>query len=132
MAYAIHSHRSQVFTASGLDVLAAIWLIVSPFLLMFNSATIAGNNVILGLIIGGFALARFLSPTRSTVAFSWINALLGVWVLVSPWALQFSHNRAAMTNNVIMGIIVIILACWSAIASGSEHEMQSGNLDLLR
>ena len=123
MAQAIyHHHRGQIFTASGLDVLAAIWLLVSPFVLQFRSSTLMANSVVLGIVIGVLALVRFFSGSYRTAALSWINALLGIWVLISPWVLGFSLAHNAMSNNVLMGIIVIVLSCWSALASVDDHE----------
>jgi hypothetical protein len=118
-------HQGQVATASGLDVLAGIWLLISPFVLGFTAHTAMVNNVIFGIIIGILALIRFFAVSRDTIWLSWLNAVLGLWVLVSPWFLRFGTYRTAATNNVIMGIIVIILACWSAIANtpGSDTRM---------
>ncbi|HVS72296.1 MAG TPA: SPW repeat protein [Phycisphaerae bacterium] len=116
MAYAIR-HQGQSSAASGLDVLAAIWLLISPFVLGFgNLGNAAGNNVILGIIIGILALIRLFNPVR-TVGVSWLNVILGIWVIISPWVLGFDGNATAMTNNVIVGIIVIILAGWSALST---------------
>jgi hypothetical protein len=116
MAYAIH-HRGQVATASGLDILAGIWLLISPFVLAFSRVTGAmANDVVLGIVIGVLAAIRFFGAYRQTWL-SWINALLGVWVLISPWVVGYSFNHVALTINVVLGIIVIILACWSALAT---------------
>jgi 4-amino-4-deoxy-L-arabinose transferase-like glycosyltransferase len=118
MAYVIR-HKGQVMTASGLDVLAGIWLLISPFVLRFSYYGLTQattNNVILGIVIGVLAAIRFFGAYRESWL-SWINAVLGLWVLLSPWILRFSHNSYATTNNVILGIVVIVLASWSALAT---------------
>ena len=121
MAYAVHHpHRGQVATASGLDVLAGIWLLISPFVLHFIVHNATTNNVILGIIVGVLALIRFLG-TDDLPVLSWINVILGIWVLISPWALGFASARVPMTNNVITGIVVIVLAAWSALATQSDR-----------
>lgn len=118
MAYAL-KHPGQTTTASGLDVLAGIWLLISPFILAFGGMNGAvTNNVILGIVIGILALYRFFTPNAANVWVSWLNALLGVWVLISPWVVGFNRSQVAMTNNIILGIIVIILSVWSALSSG--------------
>lgn len=110
-------HSGQVATASGLDILAGIWLIISPFFLAYNSAGRAtSNDVILGIIIAIIAAVRFFGAYEQAWL-SWINVLLGIWVLISPWALGYSNVAAPLWNNVILGIIVIILAAWSALAT---------------
>jgi hypothetical protein len=40
----------------------------------------------------------------------WINLLLGVWVLVSPWVLSFSAQTTARWAHVGIGLIVAVLA----------------------
>jgi hypothetical protein len=116
MAYAMR-HQDQITTASGLDVLAGFWLLISPFALAFESNVSAvTNNVVLGIIIGTLALYRFFSPARHIWA-SWINVLLGIWVMISPFVLGFGDLETAKTNNVAFGMIVIILAGWSGLAT---------------
>lgn len=118
MAYALKT-QPQASVASGLDVLAGIWLLISPFVLAFGNAGAAmANNVVLGIVIGIIALIRLFSPAGTT-GLSWLNALLGLWVLISPWVVGFSNNATAATNNVILGIIVIILALWSGSVSST-------------
>jgi hypothetical protein len=122
VAYAIQHHRAGTVTASGLDVLAGVWLIISPFCMAARTSAITSNNVILGIIIAILAFIRFSNASYRTVGLSWVNALLGIWVLISPWALRFSHIHGAMTNNVCMGIIIIFLSCWSALASVNDRD----------
>jgi len=118
MAYAL-KHPGQTTTASGLDVLAGIWLLISPFVLTFRGVNGAmTNNVVMGIAIGILATYRLFSAAANNAWVSWLNALLGVWVLISPWVLGFSLSNTAMTNNLIVGIIVIILSVWSALSSG--------------
>ena len=52
-----------------------------------------------------------MDPHRSTPASAWtgwINAFLGVWLLISPGVLGFGAVSAALWNNVLIGILVII------------------------
>lgn len=118
MAAIAHArHSAQVTTASGLDIIAGLWLIVSPFFLAYGNLPRAmANDVILGIIIGILALIRFTGAFREGWI-SWINLLLGIWVLISPWALGYASQSVAMRNNVILGIIVILLSGWSALAT---------------
>jgi hypothetical protein len=115
-------HSGQVATASGLDILAGIWLIISPFFLAYaNAPRATSNDVILGIIIASLAAVRFFGAYEQAWL-SWINVLLGIWVLISPWALGYQTVPAPLWNNVILGIIVIILAAWSALATDTSME----------
>jgi hypothetical protein len=122
----IAAHRAQVQTASGLDVLAGIWLIISPFIIGYGALTGATtNDVILGIVIGILAAIRFFGAYEAAFI-SWINVILGIWVLISPWVIGYSTHTGALANNIVMGIIVIILAAWSALATNTELAMEDG------
>jgi hypothetical protein len=43
----------------------------------------------------------------------WLTGLIGIWLIVSPWVFNFASNTEALWNNVIFGIIILILAFWS-------------------
>ena len=45
--------------------------------------------------------------------FLWINIVLGLWLLVAPFVLGYSASSvAALTNDVVLGILVIAGAWW--------------------
>ena len=46
---------------------------------------------------------------------SWANFILGLWLIVAPFALHYRDITAAMWNNVIVGIVVAILAIYRAL-----------------
>lgn len=43
---------------------------------------------------------------------NWVQLVLGLWVLVSPWILGFAEITTALWSNVIIGILVVISALW--------------------
>jgi hypothetical protein len=110
-------HRGQIMTASGIDVLVGLWLIISPWVLAYHSlAAATTNDVIFGIIIAVLAASRFFGAYDIAWP-SWVNVVLGVWILVSPWFLGYSMHMAALWNNVFFGIAVIVLAGWSALTT---------------
>ena len=40
---------------------------------------------------------------------SGINALVGIWMIISPWVVGFNHTGGATWSAVISGIIVLVL-----------------------
>lgn len=122
MAHAIRRYSGQSSAASGLDVLAGIWLLISPFVLHFSSGGgLLTSDVVCGILVIIMALIRFLAPSPATAWASWVNCLLGIWVLISPWVIHtIFASHAARTNNVVTGIVIAILAFWSATASASS------------
>jgi SPW repeat-containing protein len=47
---------------------------------------------------------------------SGINALVGIWMIVSPWVVGFSHDSPVTASAVISGIIVLVLGAIRFIA----------------
>jgi len=39
-----------------------------------------------------------------------VNAIVGVWLILSPWALSFQSDLSAMANAVIVGLLLIAAA----------------------
>ena len=56
---------------------------------------------------------------RSSSGNSWVNLLLGIWVIISPFVLGI-HAPKGIWNNVITGVVVGVLAIirWSMHQSG--------------
>ena len=109
-----HDWRNEVATASGLIVLAGIWLIIAPFVLGYRSGDPYWNDIVFGAIVAVIALVRISGAYRAS-ELSWANAIIGVWLFVSAFWLDASGR--ASWNDVIMGIIVFVLAIASARAS---------------
>lgn len=103
-------------TASGLNVLAAIWLLISPSLMGFAGTALATNVYVVAIIIGILALIRFFSPTPNTNWLSWVNIMLGLWLIISPFIFGFL-GAGILWNAIIFGIIVAALAIWSSTAT---------------
>jgi hypothetical protein len=111
--------RSQVSTASGLNLLVAIWLFISAFVVTAYSPMVT-NNILVGIAV--FILAAIRAGGAYDQGWlSWVNALLGVWTIVSPWAVmggtQTGPSQATIISNVITGAAIVVLGCWSALAS---------------
>jgi hypothetical protein len=103
--------------ASTLNVLAGIWLIISPFILAYSGLRVAmWDTLLVGIVILVFAWVRAASPALH-VGLSWLNLLLGIWLIVSPFVLGYVANRPALWNDTGLGIIVAVLAIVSIVAS---------------
>jgi SPW repeat len=87
--------------SSWVNILLGIWVIVSPFVLAFHSPKAVWSNVITGAVIGILALIRW---SMHQPGWSWLNLILGIWLVISPFVLFASG--VAMWNNVIVGIII--------------------------
>ncbi len=104
---------------SWVIALAGVWEILAPFILGF-AVVPAGlwNNVIVGvvlIILGAWAALTANIGTARTL--DWIAAVVGLWLIVSPFILGTAVITAAIWNDIIVGIIVLILGAWAAMAA---------------
>ena len=98
---------------SMLNIIAGIWLIIAPFILGY--ANIAGalwSDIIVGAAVIIFALVRSTGDPHTTWA-SWANLVLGIWLIIAPFAIGYSAISAALWNVIILGIAVVVFALWS-------------------
>ena len=93
------------------NLILGVWLFISPWALGFSgNATASWNAWIVGIAIVAFAAATVSMPQ---VWEEVVNIGLGVWLVVSPWALKITGERNAEIDAVIVGLLVIVLAAWS-------------------
>lgn len=105
---------SQARTASIVNLVAAIWLLLAPSILQYATANPRTNDLWLGIIVGIVALIRLFTPIRSAVL-SWINTLAGIWLIIAPFVLKYAFN-APRWNDVIVGVVVAGFSIWSLSA----------------
>lgn len=113
------TNNANLRIPSGLNILLGIWLIISPWIYGYTAANGVGgvwNSVIVGIIIAVLAAIRFFGAF-SQAWMSWINALLGLWMIISPWVYNYTLDTGRMWNSIIVGILVVIFGVWSALAS---------------
>ena len=95
--------------ASWIDFVLGIWLIISPFVLGFRmmSGRATIDDVIFGILIAAFSLWTAFKLTKFA---GWLLGLFGLWIVIAPFVLS-THTVAKVTpNDMIVGIIVLILA----------------------
>ncbi|MCK6599088.1 MAG: SPW repeat protein [Bdellovibrionaceae bacterium] len=109
------------------NLIIGVWFFVTPWFVM-NSltpelASIANWNFwIVGLVIAisaGLAL-QDLKPWEE-----WVNLILGVWMMLSPWALGFSIDKNLLMNSVIAGAVVVV---FSGISIPTAQRIQRHHL----
>lgn len=108
--------REDVTTASGLNVVAGLWLILAPFAFDYDADAAVWNDVILGVSVATIAMIRTSGAYREAWL-SWLNGALGAWLIIAPFVLGYSDEGAALSNDILLGVIVAGLAAWSAVSS---------------
>ncbi len=110
---------------SALDFYTAafgLFLFVSPWLFAY-----ADKDARLDLWASGAAIAAI--SIAAIVAFSnweeWLNLLLGLWLIASPWVLGFVHTRA-MHVSIGLGVMVAFMAALELWLVNYEPQYGSG------
>jgi hypothetical protein len=111
------SAREQVSTASGLNVLAGVWLIIAPFVLGYGHGDPYWNDIVFGAIVAAIGAGRLIVSARHAWM-SWLNMIIGAWVFASAFWLD--QTARAGWNDVILGIIVFLLGGAAASAAGAR------------
>jgi hypothetical protein len=114
---------AQARAASGANILLGICLIASPWVFGCSGRSAFFNSVTVGTLVALLAAIRVAS-VRHSVCLSGINLLLGLWTIASPW--YYEANNRALTNDVLIGVLIATFAIWSAIATDTEQSRGSG------
>src|SRR5262245_19339965 len=88
------------------NLILGAFLFFSPWIFGFDAGTVSQNAYISGIVIAVLAIAALAA---FAVWEEWLNLIVGLWALVSPWVLGF-QGTTAMTVHVIIGAAVAILA----------------------
>lgn len=112
-----NNDMSSVKGTSTINLLAGIWLFVSPWVYRAYMMPNAWNSWIVGALIVLFAAIRTSSP-ESTRGVSVLNFILGAWTFISPWVYGYTANTGRFINSLCVGVIVFILGI---VASSMGH-----------
>ena len=88
------------------NLVLGLFLVLSPWLFAYVRRTASTDIWVSGALI-------ILVSIAAIIAFSqwdeWINLGLGIWLIVSPWVLGFTHTKA-MHVSIAVGVAVAYLA----------------------
>lgn len=96
-----------------------LWLLASPALLGYAGTPAAWNAYVASAAIVALAASAAHVPRVSAEV---VNGLLGLWLVVSPFALGFTHMRSVALHTVLMGIMIGSFAVWGAFSNNIRYE----------
>jgi hypothetical protein len=105
---------------NGLVIVVGFWEALAPYTLGYSRTTVATwNAIIIGEVLVALAVvASILDYIGVYQTLDWINAGLGLWLVLAPFILSYSAT-VGMWNDIILGLVIIALATWAALASGN-------------
>jgi len=99
------------------NALLGAWLVVSPWVLGFQSVTVAMvSTVAIGVLLVASSAGAMLLPAAWE---EWLDAILGAALMLAPLLLGFDGVDAALLNALVTGGVVTFLALW-VLASDDE------------
>lgn len=103
MAYVTWKERKDQGIIDIVNLVAGAFLFLAPWLFGFSTETVtAWNAWLVGAVIVALAAAALYA---FAVWESWANLVLGLWLVVSPWALGFAGGHAAW-SHLVPGLVV--------------------------
>ena len=100
-----HIHDRRPLAGGAL----VLWIAISPWFWGFaNSHSAVANHV--SLVFGFGPLALLIANLRPA---AFVTLLGGVWLVVSPWLLGYATDHAAWVNELVTGLLLVVL-CASA------------------
>ncbi len=98
-------------------LLAGIWFAIAPWLLEQGASedVVVYNALAVGLALVLFSAGALAKPETWEEV---VDFLIGLWAMVSPWVLGYSGMRNLTVNAVVVGLIVAVLAAWTAEERG--------------
>lgn len=101
-------------------LILGVVLIASPWIMGFAGVSVAmWNAVLLGALIVLMAVMAIVNFHEWE---EWADIAIGLWLVVSPWALGFATayevgpTGAATWTFVVLGALTLAMAAWSLMA----------------
>ena len=111
---------SSIRTMSIINGIFGIWLIISPYILSYDTAQAKWQQTVAGAVVLILSLVRISAPRQ--VWTSWVNALIGIWMIIAPYATGYKAT-ASFWNEVIFGILIALVGISNGAtrSSGQHH-----------
>ena len=116
-------------TLSWIIAVAGLWEIIAPFVFGMTATTaFLWDAIIIGLALVVLGVWAALANQETTVKYlNWINAVLGLWLIIAPFVLSYSSAATAMWNDIIIGLVALVLGAWAALSVGSHGQQPMGH-----
>lgn len=104
-----------------IDVVLALWLILGSFIGGFGNVPSKASDVILGFFLAFLSVHRAI-PTEESRWMSLVGIVIGCGAIAAPFVFSYSDVSSATTNNIIVGVLVVLVSAWGYMA-GSKNSV---------
>jgi len=102
------------------NLVLGVWLFISPFIgIGVHNDIAAANSYVAGVVVAVFAIAAIARPQLWE---EWLNLIVGIWLIIAPFALHFTTQAGPTWNQIIVGLLIGIDAAWAATELRGRHE----------
>jgi hypothetical protein len=102
--------------------LVGLWVFGFPWLLPYFESDHAAGPAVWNFYITGVAV--LVTALATLFAFrpweKWVNVVLALWLIASPWLLEFSPSFALTATAVASGTVVLALSASALFAEAGE------------
>jgi hypothetical protein len=112
----------------GLSALIGLWVFLSPWIFANADSTVAapltnGAEWNIWIVSGAVIVLSLVALLAYQAWEEWGTALLGLWLVASPWIFGFSDATAMTWNIAIAGGVIALLAAWAALANSGTRRL---------
>jgi hypothetical protein len=124
----ISNYASRARIASGTSILLGIWLLVSPWVFGYqvDGAPAIWNSVTVGGAVAFFAACNLLSAHPRTGLY-WINVLLALWIMMSPFRYGYAANTGFF-DNLVLAVMIAGCAIGGDAATASAEKVRKSEV----
>jgi hypothetical protein len=112
----------------GLSALIGLWLFLSPWIFANADSSVAapltnGAEWNLWIVSAAVIVLSLVALLAYQAWEEWGSALLGLWLVASPWIFGFGDATAMAWNVAVSGAVVVVLATWAALANPATRRL---------
>lgn len=115
----VGERQPYAFTAI---LILSVWLFISPFVIDYTHLHGSLWNALEVALLSAFIVGIRISGSDRPWP-TWINALLGLWLIASPWIFGDSGHTNVLINNIVVGILLVV-ASLVAVTDTSYRRME--------
>ncbi|MFW5879310.1 MAG: SPW repeat protein [bacterium] len=104
------------------NLIIGAWLFFSPWILGYDQTSYAWNSFLFGALIVVFSVFALVDRRAWE---EWGNLAMGMWLVISPWAIGFSTESTAFLNIIISGVVITGLAIWGIADTLSRWKIKA-------